>query len=35
VRILQLLLEKVDYRDGRLGLTFRPVGIRNLAAEAT
>ncbi len=35
VRILHLLLEKVDYRDGKLGLTFRPTGIRTLAAEGT
>ena len=34
VRILHLLLEKVDYRDGKLGLTFRPAGIRTLAEEA-
>ena len=34
VRILHLLLEKVDYRDGKLGLTFRPTGIRTLASEA-
>ncbi len=34
VRILNLLLEKVDYRDGKLGLTFRPTGIRTLASEA-
>lgn len=33
VRILNLLLEKVDYQDGKLGLTFRPMGIRTLAAE--
>ncbi len=31
IRILHLLLEKVDYREGKLGLTFRPAGIRNLA----
>ena len=35
VRILNLLLEKVDYRDGKLGLTFRSTGIRTLAAEGT
>ena len=35
VRILNLLLEKVDYRDGKLGLTFRSTGIRTLAAEET
>ena len=34
VRILHVLLEKVDYRDGKLGLTFRPTGIRTLASEA-
>jgi site-specific DNA recombinase len=34
VRILHLLLEKVDYRKGKLGLTFRPTGIRTLAEEA-
>ena len=33
-RILHLLLRKVDYRDERLGLTFRPTGIRTLAKEA-
>ena len=33
VRILHLLLETVDYRDGKLGLTFRPTGIRTLASE--
>ncbi len=34
VRILQLLLERVDYCAGKLGLTFRPTGIRVLAEEA-
>ena len=34
VRILHLLLEKVDYRDGKLGLTFRRTGIRTLASQA-
>jgi hypothetical protein len=34
-RILDLLLEGVDYRDGKLGLRFRPAGIRTLAEEAT
>jgi site-specific DNA recombinase len=33
VRVLHLLLECVDYRNGKLGLTFRPAGIRTLAAE--
>ena len=33
VRILHLLLEKVDYRGGKLGITFRPTGIRALANE--
>ena len=33
VRILRLLLDQVDYRDGKLGLTFRPTGIGTLAAE--
>ncbi len=28
-------VEKVDYRDGKLGLTFRSTGIRTLAAEGT
>ena len=31
IRVLNLLLDKVDYRDGKLGLTFRPAGIRVLA----
>lgn len=35
IRVLHLLLERVDYRNGKLGLTFRPTGIRTLAAEAT
>ena len=34
IRILHLLLEKVDYRNGKLGLSFRPTGIRALASEA-
>jgi len=34
LRVLHLLLERVDYRDGNLGLTFRPAGIRTLAREA-
>ena len=34
VRVLHLLLEKVDYRDGKLGVTFRPAGIRTLASQA-
>jgi len=33
VSIQRLLLEKVDYRDGKLGLTFQPTGIRTLASE--
>ena len=33
IRILHLLLDKVDYRDGKLGITFRPTGIRTLASE--
>jgi len=34
VRILQLLLERVDYRDGKLRFTLRRTGIRTLAGEA-
>jgi site-specific DNA recombinase len=34
VRILNLLLERVDYQDGKLGITFRPTGIRTLTSEA-
>ena len=35
LRVLQLLIERVDYdaEDGRVSLTFRPTGIRVLAAE--
>ena len=33
IRILHLLLEKVDYSNGKLGLSFRPKGIRSLAEE--
>ena len=33
IRVLHLLLRRVDYRDGKLGLSFRPTGIRTLAAE--
>ena len=35
IRILRVLLEKVDYREGKLGVTFRATGIRALAEEAT
>ena len=35
VRILQTLLERVDYRNNMLGISFRLCGIRGLAAEAT
>ena len=34
IRILHLLLEKVDYRDSKLGLSFRATGIRAVAHEA-
>ena len=35
-RILHLLIERIEYdgADGRVALTFRPTGIRALAAEA-
>ena len=35
-RVLQLLIERVDYDavKGCVALTFRPTGIRTLAAEA-
>ncbi len=33
IRILHLLLEHVDYRDGKLGLSFRLTGIKILAAD--
>ena len=35
-RVLRLLIERVDYdaEEGRAVLTFRPTGIRTLAAEA-
>ena len=37
VEVLQLLIEQVDYRaeEGQVALTFRPTGIRTLAAEAS
>ena len=34
VRMLHILLEKVDYRAGTLGLTFRRAGVRMLLGEA-
>ena len=35
-RVLHLLIERVDYDnpEGKVALTFRPTGIRTLAAEA-
>ncbi len=37
LRVLNLLIERIDYNAaaGRVGLTFRPTGIRTLAAEVS
>jgi len=35
--VVQLLVERIEYhvRDGKVAITFRPAGVRTLAARGT